>query len=54
MDGLQKQKVKYNGKEYSVKVRDFVFVAELDALGGRKHLEDIAPVKSLIILKDIE
>ena len=53
-EGLEKQKVIVDGKEYGIKVRDFVFVTELDALGGRALLEDIAPVKSLIILKGIE
>ncbi len=53
-EGLEKHKVTVNGKEYGIKVRDFVFVVELDALQGRRQLEEIAPVKSLIILKDIE
>ena len=35
-------------KEYKVKVKDFVFLVEIDDLPGRAKLEGIAPVKSLI------
>ena len=47
-EGLNAQKVTVGGKEYKVKVKDFVFLVEIDDLPGRKRLEDIAPVKSLI------
>jgi len=46
--GLNAQKVVVNGKTYQVKVKDFVFLVEIDDLPGRQRLEDIAPVKSLI------
>ncbi|MBO6095874.1 MAG: hypothetical protein J6P56_00990 [Bacteroidales bacterium] len=46
--GLNAQKVVIDGKEYQVKVKDFVFLVEIDDLPGRRRLEDIAPVKSLI------
>ena len=46
--GLNAQRVTIDGKEYPVKVKDFVFLVEIDDLPGRKRLEDIAPVKSLI------
>ena len=46
--GLNAQKVTIDGKQYNVKVKDFVFLVEIDDLPGRKRLEDIAPVKSLI------
>ena len=46
--GLNAQKVKIDGKEYRVKVNEFVFLVEIDDLSGRARLEDIAPVKSLI------
>ena len=46
--GLNAQKVVIGGKTYNVKVKDFVFLVEIDDLPGRKRLEDIAPVKSLI------
>ena len=40
--------VPIDGKEYKVKVKDFVFLVEIDDLPGRARLETIAPVKSLI------
>ena len=50
--GLNAQKVVIDGKEYQVKVKDFVFLVEIDDLPGRARLEDIAPVKSLIHVKE--
>lgn len=50
--GLNDQKVTINGKQYNVKVKDFVFLVEIDDLPGRSRLEDIAPVKSLIHVKE--
>ena len=47
-EGLNAQKVVIGGKEYKVKVKDFVFLVEIDDLPGRQRLEGIAPVKSLI------
>ena len=46
--GLNAQTVTIGGKEYRVKVKDFVFLVEIDDLPGRSRLEGIAPVKSLI------
>ena len=46
--GLNAQTVTIDGKEYKVKVKDFVFLVEIDDLPGRAKLEGIAPVKSLI------
>ena len=46
--GLNAQTVTIGGKAYKVKVKDFVFLVEIDDLPGRARLEDIAPVKSLI------
>ena len=50
--GLNAQKVVIDGKEYQVKVKDFVFLVEIDDLPGRSRLEDIAPVKSVIHVKE--
>jgi len=50
--GLNAQKVTIDGKEYQVKVKDFVFLVEIDDLPGRSKLEEIAPVKSLIHVKE--
>ena len=47
-EGLNAQTVVIGGKTYKVKVKDFVFLVEIDDLPGRARLEDLAPVKSLI------
>lgn len=47
-EGLNAQTVTIGGKEYKVKVKDFVFLVEIDDLPGRSRLEGIAPVKSVI------
>ena len=46
--GLETHKVVIDGKEYPIKVTDFVFIVEILGLGGREACEAIAPVKSLI------
>ena len=46
--GLNAQQVVIDGKTYKLKVKDFVFLVEIDDLPGRARLEGIAPVKSLI------
>jgi len=53
-EGLERHSVVLDGKRYRIKVTDFVFLVELDALHGRDLLSGIAPVKSLINLKDVE
>ena len=45
---LNQQRVTIDGKEYKVKVTDFVFLVEIDDLPGRKIIEELAPVKALI------
>ena len=47
-EDLQKRTVVVDGKEYRIKVTDFVFVVEITDLPGRELLEPIAPVKALI------
>ena len=49
VESLNSQTVVIDCKTYKVKVTDMVFLVELKDLGGRKLLEDIAPVKSLIV-----
>lgn len=44
---LESTKIEKDGKEYSVKVSEFIFIVELDGLNGRCHLEEIAPVHSI-------
>ena len=46
--GLESHKIVLNGKEYKIKVTDFVFLVEIEGLGGREICEKVAPVKSLI------
>jgi adenine phosphoribosyltransferase len=48
VESLNAQKVTVDGKEYRVKVTDFVFLVEIDDLPGRSVIEDLAPVKALI------
>ena len=48
VEGINRQTINLNGKIYKVKVTDFVFIVELDALKGREDMQPIAPVKSLI------
>lgn len=47
-EGLEQNIVVKDGREYRIKVTDFVFLVELDDLKGREQIADIAPVKSLI------
>ena len=47
---IESQKIVKDGKEYNVKVKEFIFLVELDFLHGAERLEKIAPVKSLIHL----
>ena len=51
-EGLNAQRITIDGKEYRVKVTDFVFLVEIDDLPGRSRLESIAPVKSLIHVRE--
>lgn len=44
---LEAQKVMVDGKEYGVKVKEFVFIVEIEELGGAARLEKIAPVRSI-------
>ena len=37
----------FEGKEYEVRVNEFIFIVELDGLNGRSRLEQIAPVHSV-------
>ncbi len=44
---LDSLKITVEGKDYGVKVSEFIFLAELDGLYGRNRLEKIAPVYSI-------
>ena len=44
---LEATKLTIDGKEYGVKVNEFIFIVELDGLNGRDRLAEIAPVYSI-------
>jgi len=48
VESLNSQVLAIDGKEYKVKVTDFVFLVEIDDLPGRARIEDLAPVTSII------
>ena len=45
---LGNTKIKLQGKEYGIEVAEFIFIAELDGLNGRRRLSEIAPVHTII------
>ena len=49
-ESLESLKVEVDGKEYGVKVKEFVFIVEIEALGGKARLEKIAPVRSITVV----
>ena len=51
---LNAERVVVDGVEYGVQVDQFIFLVELPALGGRKPLEGLAPVSSLLSLEGVE
>lgn len=44
---LEATKLVIDGKEYGVKVNEFIFIVELDGLNARDRLSEIAPVYSI-------
>jgi adenine phosphoribosyltransferase len=50
IDSLQQQTI--DGKK--IRIKEFIFLVELPALGGRKILEATAPVHSLMSLEGVE
>ena len=49
-ESLQEQRIVKDGREYGVRVKEFVFLVCIDELEGDKLLEKYAPVRSLIHL----
>ena len=49
-ESLENRKIVVDGKEYGVKVKEFVFIVEIEDLHGRERLEKIAPVNSIAII----
>ena len=51
-EAFERQTVTLDGKEYRIKVTDFVFLVEITDLPGRELLEPLAPVKALIKVQE--
>ena len=49
-ESLEAQRVVIDGKEYGVKVKEFVFIVEIAELKGKECLEKIAPVRSITVI----
>jgi len=47
-DALNRTKVMRDGKEYKVKVKEFLFLVEFPDLYDHARLEEIAPIKSFV------
>lgn len=45
---LNKETINIDGKTYKIHVKEFIFLIEITNIPGRKVLESIAPVKSLV------
>lgn len=51
-EGLNKTVLTIDGVQHRIQVADFIFLGEIDGLGGREKLEALAPVKSLMHFTD--
>ena len=49
-NSLNAMRVVKDGKEYGVKVKEFVFIVEIADLGGAERLKKIAPVRSISVI----
>ena len=49
-NSLNAMRVVKDGKEYGVKVKEFVFIVEIADLKGKERLEKIAPVRSITVI----
>ena len=47
-ESLEKLTIHRDGKPYNVKVKEFVFLVEIEEINGKARLEKIAPTKSLM------
>lgn len=45
---LESMTIERDGRQYKVRVKEFVFLVELEGLSGRRRLESIAPVTTLM------
>ena len=49
-ESLEKITVHRDGKPYKVKIKEFVFLVEIEEIKGKERLEKIAPVTSLMTI----
>ena len=49
-ESLEKLTVHRDGKPYKVKIKEFVFLVEIEEIKGKERLEKIAPVTSLMTI----
>ena len=47
-ESLEKLTIHCDGKPYKVKVKEFIFLVEIEEINGKARLEKIAPTKSLM------
>ena len=45
---MESMRIVVDGKEYGVKIKEFIFLVHLEELGGKSRLESIAPVHTLM------
>ena len=45
---MESQRIVVDGKEYGVKIKEFIFLVHLEELGGKARLEQYAPVHTLM------
>ena len=49
-ESLEKLTIYRDNKPYSVKIKEFVFLVEIEEIHGKERLEKIAPVTSLMTI----
>ena len=49
-ESLEKLTIHRDGKPYNVKIKEFVFLVEIEEIKGKERLEKIAPVTSLMTI----
>ena len=49
-ESLEKLTVHRDGKPYKVKIKEFIFLVEIEEINGKARLEKIAPVTSLMTI----
>ena len=47
---MESMRIVVDGKEYGVKIKEFIFLVEIEEIKGKERLEKIAPVTSLMTI----